>query len=184
MKYPILTFLLFTLTLSSALGQGRFKSTEGSIDFSSDAPLEVIEASSDNLKGVIDPLSGRFAFSINISSFEGFNSALQKQHFNENYMESGEYPKASFSGKIIEKIDYDSDGNHTVRAKGDLKVHGVTQNRIIKSKIKINGNKIELSSNFLVPLIEHDITIPKIVNQKIATEIDVTISAVLEEEEF
>ncbi len=43
---------------------------------------------------------------LKVNSFKGFNSALQKEHFNENYMESENFPYASFEGKIIEDIDY------------------------------------------------------------------------------
>ena len=52
-------------------------------------------------------------------------------------METDKYPNASFSGKIIEKIDFDSMGNYSIRAKGDLNIHGVKQERIIKCKFTL-----------------------------------------------
>jgi hypothetical protein len=45
-----------------------------------------------------------------MQTFEGFNSALQREHFNENYIESNRFPDASFNGKIIEDIDFAKDG--------------------------------------------------------------------------
>lgn len=176
--------IFFTLLLTTTYAQDRYKISKGSIDFTSDAPLEVIEASSSKLKGVIDPLGNRFAFSVKIESFQGFNSDLQRQHFNENYMESAEFPKATFKGKIIEQIDFDKDGTYQVRAKGDLTIHGQKQNRIIKGKLTVKGGKVSIKSEFTVPLEDHDISIPKIVNQKIATEILVTISATMEVDEL
>lgn len=152
-------------------------SKEGSIEFTSDAPLELIEASSDQLKGIIDIESRQFAFTIRTVSFEGFNSNLQRDHFNENYMESEMYPESTFSGKIIEEVDFAKDGTYQVRTKGTLLIHGVEQSRIIKSKIDIKNGTIKVSSSFAVPLEDHDITIPKVVNQKIATEIQVQVSA-------
>jgi hypothetical protein len=156
-----------------------YRIQEGRIHFKSDAPLELIEASSTKLKGLIKTDDQTFAFSVANQSFEGFNSALQREHFNENYMESARYPNCTFSGKIIEPVDFSKDGTHTVRAKGKLSVHGVDVERIIKSTLTIKGNIISVQSGFTVPLQEHNITIPKVVYQKIAEEINVTITATL-----
>lgn len=155
-----------------------YKITEGNIHFKSAAPLEVIEANSKELKGLIDLDNNTFAFTVPTTSFEGFNSSLQREHFNENYMESSRFPTSTFSGKMIEKIDVSKDGNYSVRAKGKLKIHGVEQERIIRSDIQIKDDLIFIKSSFTVILHEHNITIPKIVYQKIAEEIKVEISAI------
>jgi len=152
----------------------------GSIHFKSEAPLELIEATSAKLKGVINPAEQTFAFSVPNNTFEGFNSALQREHFNENYLESAKYPNCSFSGKIIEPVDYTADGTYNVRAKGKLLVHGVEKERIIKATLQIKKGVISVSSTFTVPLADHNITIPKIVYQKIAEEIQVDLDAVLQ----
>lgn len=155
-----------------------YEVNEGSVYFRSDAPLELIEASSTELKGLINAEERTFAFSVPMSSFEGFNSPLQRVHFNENYMESKQYPNATFSGKIIENIDFTKDGLYTVRAKGQLNVHGVKRERIIRSELQVGEGQIEVRADFTVLLAEHDISIPKIVHQKIAEEIAVEIRAV------
>ncbi|MEZ4888401.1 MAG: YceI family protein [Chitinophagales bacterium] len=152
----------------------------GTIYFKSDAPLELIEAQSKSLKGIIDTKQRTFAYTVSIESFEGFNSPLQREHFNENYMETNLFPKATFSGKIIENVDFESDGVYEVRAKGKLNIHGVEQERIIKATLQINGGQMEVHSKFTVPLTDHNITIPRIVEQKIATEIYVEINAQFE----
>src|SRR6478735_5467738 len=97
-----------------------YQTVSGTISFRSEAPLELIRASSDQLIGLLDNDKKNFSFKINIRSFQGFNSPLQKEHFNENYLESDKYPEASFKGKIIEDIDLDKDGVYEVRAKGEL----------------------------------------------------------------
>jgi hypothetical protein len=63
----------------------------------------LINASSDRLKGVLDPAARTFAFSIDMSSFDGFNSPVQKEHFNENYIESKKHPKAIFPGVLLKR---------------------------------------------------------------------------------
>ena len=156
-----------------------YRITEGRIHFKSEAPLELIEASSTKLKGLIKTEDQTFAFSVANESFKGFNSALQREHFNENYMESARFPNCTFSGKIIEPVDFTKNGTHTVRAKGKLSVHGIDVERIIKSTLTINNGEIKVQSSFIVPLQEHNITIPKVVYQKIAEEINVEINATL-----
>lgn len=151
---------------------------DGSVYFKSDAPLELIEARSSKLKGLIDIEKQTFAFSVLSESFEGFNSALQREHFNENYLESNKYPKSTFSGKIIEKVDLSKDSEYIVRAKGKLMIHGVEQERIIRSTITVKKGIVSIHSSFTVLLQEHNITIPRVVHQKIAEEISVEINAV------
>ncbi len=166
-------FVVILVSWSFALQAQRFIVDKGEISFSSNASLEMIKATSDKVTGLIDPATNQFAFLVNIVSFRGFNSELQRQHFNENYMESEKYPKAAFSGKIIEQVDFTRDSTYDVRAKGDLDIHGQKQSRIIKSKLTIKNGHLLIETAFIVPLTDHIITIPKIVSQKIATEIEV-----------
>lgn len=175
-------FFLFLISVFSAPAQSQretWQTRTGRVNFLSDAPLEMIAASSDELRGVLDISENTFAFAVNVSTFQGFNSPLQQQHFNENYLESRLFPQTSFKGRIIEQVDFSKDGVYIIRAKGILNVHGVERERIIKSNLVVEGNRITITSNFSVRLDEHDITIPRIVNQKIAEVIQVEVSAVL-----
>lgn len=149
----------------------------GKIKIKSDAPLEVIEASSGELKGVIDISKRSFSFSVQNRSIKGFNSPLQQEHFYENYMEIAKYPATTFKGKVIEQVDLSVDGDYQVRAKGLLNIHGVEQERIIKAGLKVENGQVRLTSSFVVPLSDHNISIPKIVYQKIAEEVYVTVEA-------
>jgi polyisoprenoid-binding protein YceI len=154
--------------------------TSGRISFRSDAPLEVIRASSTDLIGLIDIMKKNFSFKITVHSFQGFNSPLQKEHFNENYMESDKYPEASFKGKIIEDVDLSADGTYQVRTKGILTIHNMPQERIIQSDVTVKQHIITLHSTFTVLLSDHNIPIPMVVNQKLANEIKVEVNATLE----
>lgn len=154
-----------------------YRTANGTVSFKSDAPLEIIVASSKKMEGVIDADALSFAFSVMIRSFEGFNNGLQRQHFYENYMETDKYPVATFSGKFIEHLDLRVPGTYTVRAKGQLAIHGRSKERIIKAEIISTGEELKTKATFMVPLVDHQIEVPRIVNQKIAQEIMVTISA-------
>lgn len=175
----IVAALLTTTNLSAQVHYGTDK---GRIQFKSDAPLELIQATSKEMKGIIDTEQKAFAFSVEMKTFQGFNSPLQRVHFNENYLETNRYPKASFSGKIIENIDWDKNDTYEVRSKGKLIIHGQEQERIIRGTIKVSDGLIQLRSAFTVLLEEHQINIPKIMFQKISEEIQVIIEADLEKQ--
>jgi hypothetical protein len=164
-------FFLLSGSPFFGLSQKRLVSESGVATFISKAELELIKAYSDMVEGILDPATNQFAFSVLVGSFQGFNSSLQRSHFNENYMESSKFPKITFSGKIIEQIDLTVEGIYEVRAKGDLTIHGEVQPRIIKAKVTVRKRGTTIESQFTVSLIDHNIRIPKIISQKIATEI-------------
>jgi hypothetical protein len=173
--YPLLIFIITLIVTSNhtTVAQSKYRSEKGEITFASKAELELIKAYSDKVQGILDPATNQFAFTVDVKTFRGFNSEMQREHFNEKYMETEIYPKARFSGKIIEQIDFTQDNVYEVRAKGDLDIHGVKQTRIIRGKIIIKGGKVQIETRFVVPLADHNISIPSIVSQKIATEIEV-----------
>lgn len=178
MKLFALFIYLFSVT-ALVFGQindsSLYRTNNGLVSFTSDAPLELISAQSNELNGIIDPNKQTFAFQLDILTMKGFNSALQQEHFYENYLETDEYENASFSGKIIEKIDFGTNGEYSIRAKGILDLHGVKQERIIKCDLTIKDDVINSRAEFIISLADHDISIPKLVYQKIAEMISVEI---------
>lgn len=174
LKPLIVLAILFPCVL---FGQSIFKCNDGAILFYSYAAQEIIKAKSEKLAGVMNTKDKTFAFAVNIQSFEGFNSSLQQEHFNEKYLETEKYPTAKFIGKIIEDVDLTKDGTYEVRAKGTLKIHNVEQERIIKSTVIVSKGAIAIKSSFNVFLSDHNIRIPKVVHEKIASEIDVNVDA-------
>lgn len=185
MKRNKIFFLLIILSFSSFqnFAQKNYHCNNGFIHFNSNAALEVIEATSDNLFGSIEPQKKTFSFVVQISSFKGFNGTLQREHFNENYMESTKFITASFNGKIIEDIDFTKDSVYHVRAKGILNIHGTDQERIIKTTVSVSGSTLKIETQFSVLLKDHNIKVPKVVHEKIASEIIVTIKAELKTEQ-
>ncbi len=177
MKGSVFVFFILVGGFAQAQ-QGLFRIVEGEIAFVSEAPLEIIKANSRDLSGVVDIQQRSFAISVPVSSFQGFNSALQREHFNENYMESSRFPKATFAGKIIEETDFTQPGSWTIRAKGKLALHGVEQERIIKIQIQAGKATFTARAVFTVLLEDYQISIPRVVNQKIAEEIQVEVEAV------
>jgi polyisoprenoid-binding protein YceI len=109
-----------------------------------------------------------------------FEKALMEEHFNENYMESTTYPNGTFEGKVANWSNGWNDGaTHEVVAAGALTIHGVTVEREIPATIKWNGKAWEIESTFNVSPTDHAIEIPKMVRNKIAESLEVTVNAAL-----
>lgn len=176
----ILSFFLTSSGLSVHAQPGMFTGKDGMIQFTSDAPLEMIKAESNQLSGAINPETNGVAFSVRISSFHGFNSTVQREHFMENYLEVSKYPVATLTGKIIEKTDFTKPGLYEVRVKGILNIHGVSIERIIPGNLIVNSETIIIRATFSVPLKEHSINVPKLLSQKIAETIFVQIDLSLQ----
>jgi hypothetical protein len=176
LKKTVLIIVILSSSFTN-VQQPEYKVKKGTISFRSDAPLELIKAQSNELRGLINPDKKQFAFIISLKSFKGFNSPLQQEHFNENYLESNKFPTATYDGKFIEDINFASDGTFSVRSKGNLTVHGITQERIIKCELTIKNKNISVKSNFTVLLADHNIPIPKVVHEKLANEIKVEVKA-------
>ncbi len=174
-------YLLFgTVTIISSQNKSViYTCTNGQAAFLSDAPLELIKASTKNLSGAINISDRSFSFLIPTKTFEGFNSSLQRVHFNEDYMETELYPNSTFKGKIIEDVDLKVPGVYRIRAKGKMYIHGVENDRIVRCDLAVDDNKIDVQANFTVFLTDHNISIPSIVNQKIAEEVKLDIKLTL-----
>jgi len=178
----LIRFLLWIFPLL-AFGQqqdeGYYFTNNGIVSFRSEARQELIKASSNHMRGVLDPQKRTFVFKVVLRTFEGFNSALQQEHFNEKYLESEKYPEATFSGKVIEDIDLTINGVYDIRAKGKLKIHGKEMERIIRCIATVENGTVKVESHFTILLSDHNIKVPKVVHEKIASEIFVDIEATL-----
>lgn len=155
----------------------KYYTREGKVSFFSEAPLEKIEAFNSKATSVIDVSTGKIEFAILIKAFQ-FEKSLMQEHFNENYMESDKYPKATFKGDItnIGTIDLTKDGQYEVKVKGDLTIHGVTKTIEIPGKILVKDGQITATSSFEVVVADYKIEIPAIVRDNIARTVRIDIA--------
>jgi len=179
-RIQLVAFLL--VLVSSNVWAQKYFTREAEVAFFSEAPAENIEAQNRQVTCILNTENGEIAFSVQMKGFH-FEKALMEEHFNENYVESHKYPKATFSGKIIDfdKIDITKPGKHSVRAEGEMSLHGVKKPMIAQGEVSIADGKIILHSKFMLKVEDYKISIPKAVINKIAEEIEVTLNASLTE---
>jgi polyisoprenoid-binding protein YceI len=169
------------LFASFVQAQDRYYTKTGKIEFFSSAPLEDIEAKNKTVTAVLDTKTGAMQFSVQMKGFE-FAKALMQEHFNENYVESGKFPKGEFKGSVVNNsaVNYAKDGTYKVNVKGKMTIHGVTKDVEAPGTIKVNGGKIEATSTFNIQLSDYNISIPSVVKDKISNNIKISVDTKLE----
>ncbi len=170
-------FLMVTGLSFNGFSQNYMTKT-GFIGFYSKTSLENINAENNQVYAVLDPASHHLAFAVLLKGFI-FTKELMQEHFNENYIESDKYPKATFSGACSGDMDLNKDGTYQVVIKGDLTLHGVTKPIETTAQLEVKKNQITGTSAFKLKPEDFNIGIPSIVREKIASEISVKVKVEL-----
>lgn len=164
-------FLVMALHTSAQ----KYVSENGVITFFSEAAIEDIKAENLSASSIINTSTTDIAFVVPIREFQ-FEKKLMQEHFNEKYMESEKYPKATFSGKLDGFISTGASGVQQVRAKGKLAIHGVTKEVEISGTVETTAQHIILvKSKFIVRLDDYKIKVPQLMWQNIAEQVEVSI---------
>lgn len=174
MKNLILSALLLSVLLP-VQAQKYFTKT-GIIKFESETSLENIKAENRKVVSVLDAATGAMEFSLLIKGFD-FPNDIMEQHFNESYLESDKYPKATFKGSItdISKVDFKKDGTYKVNYTGKLNIKDVSKDISGTATIVIKDGKVKANTDLSIKPKDYNIKIPSTAAAKIAEEIQVHI---------
>jgi polyisoprenoid-binding protein YceI len=172
---------IFFICISPYLfAQGKYVTKTGEITFEASVPsFEEVKAKNTNVSAILNTDTGEFAALALIKGFR-FKVALMEEHFNENYIESSKYPKATFKGKIN---DFDvstlSEEKKEYKIVGTLNMHG--EDKLLETPVKISliDNSIVMNLDFILKPEDFKIKIPGIVSSKIAEEVNVLASYTL-----
>ncbi len=168
---------VFLIVATNVIGMAQvFVSRDAELSFYSKAPIEDIYAVSHTGMSALDVTSKTIYFKAAIKSFK-FEKSLMREHFNENYMESDQYPYAEFKGQIVNDINLALDGTYQVTVTGDLTIHNVTQKYTVEGELKITNGNVKAHAVFPIKLVDHEVKIPRIVIKNIAEVVQVTVSA-------
>ncbi|TSA34139.1 MAG: YceI family protein [Porphyromonadaceae bacterium] len=176
MKNKIVWLTLCLASFLTATAQNRYFTKTGHIGFYSHTSIEDINAINDQVTSFFDIATGEMVFSVLGRSFQ-FAKPLMQEHFNENYMESEKFPKASFEGKIadLKTCDFTNSGKYPVKVAGKLTIHGVTKDIEAAGNLTIDKDKITGESVFPINPEDYGIRIPSVVRQNIAESMKVTV---------
>lgn len=159
----------------------KFFTKTGTIVFSSETPMEKIEAKNQQVISVLNTEDGEMAFSVLMKGFN-FEKALMQEHFNEKYVESDKFPKATFKGKItnLEEVSFSKSGEYKVTVVGEMNLHGETKEVEAEGTLTVSDGKITGVSTFDLLLADFGIEIPKVVKDNIAESITIVVNTTYE----
>lgn len=168
-KYILLCFNI--LCVSQQLMAQKVIARQGHVAFFSYTSVENIKAENNQALCIMDLESGEIAVSMLMNAFI-FEKALMREHFNESYVESDMYPKATFEGKLLD-FDAGLNEDQTKIVKGNFSMHGATKELEIKTRIERSENNYVLSGTFEAVVKDYEIKIPPLLAGNIAKTVSV-----------
>jgi YceI-like domain len=166
-----LIIVLFACCLITVgFAQPRYFSRDGTVEFDAGTGMEEIAGINKTAMAIFDSTTGQIEFAVLVKGFE-FKNVLMQDHFNENYMESGKYPKAVFRGQILhmDSINFKKTGYYPVTVTGTLELHGVKKEIEVPCMFRIlNDIQVTSETTFTVNLEDYKIEVPRLFREKIA----------------
>lgn len=176
MKKIFIIALLLIAASANTNAQALLSTKAGVAKFNATGDLVKIEAVNNQVDCKMLPTNGQIIFTLLIKGFR-FENQLMEDHFNENYLESTQFPKASFKGFVtnIASVNFNADGVYKVEAEGTLNIHGVDQKIKVPGTITVKSGKANLKSDFKVKLSDYKIA-GSYIGEKIAAEASVQVN--------
>jgi hypothetical protein len=174
------TLLFFILSVGSMVAQDKMTTKTGQMVFEASVPsFEEVKAKNESVSCILNTKTGEIAALALQKGFR-FKVALMEEHYNESYVESDKYPKATFKGKI-ENFDFskiDKTGkSYTIR--GTVELHGKSKEISINATIKKVDSGIEIKSDFVLNSDDFNIEIPSVVSKKVSKKVNVSLHFIL-----
>jgi polyisoprenoid-binding protein YceI len=176
MKKQLCIVLLTLFLIGPLLSRAQVYSTRtGFIGFYSKTALEDIKAENNQAYAAIDLGKRQLALAVLLKGFT-FVKELMQEHFNENYVESDKYPKATFSGSFTGDVNPAKDGEYKVTVSGNLSLHNMTKPISAPATIEVKNGHLIGSTEFRIKPEDFNISIPGVVRDKIDREITVKVN--------
>ena len=184
---PALTGVLLALGVASSLAGQEYHvdlEKENQVRFISDAPIEDFDGvtshidgflflSGEGLAGETDLASSEFFFEVDLASVDT-GIGLRNRHMRDNYLETDQFPYATFSGRVA-ALEEESAGRYRTVTRGTFTIHGVERSRDIDCSAEKIGESLKVRCAFQVTLSDHEIPIPKLMFMKINEVMEVDL---------
>ena len=174
MTLRIFASLLLLVFTQSAFAQKNYSTTSAEVHFiaQDDSDIDAVN------KAAVCRLqsNGDLSFIMLIKDFK-FDMADMQKHFNKEYMETDQFPRAFFNGKItnFNTVNFSKDGKYPVNVSGVMQVHGVNKTMETVGTIEIKGGVPKATAQFVVRL--KDFKIGGILIKFVADEMNIDIVA-------
>lgn len=144
---------------------------QGQVAFFSYTPVENIKAENNQVLSIIDLSNGEVAVSMLMNAFI-FEKALMREHFNESYIESDMYPKATFEGQVFNYNGFPGAEQSNI-IKGIFSMHGISREIEVKAKMEYAEGRWTMTGGFEAVVDNYKIKIPALLSGNIAKVVSV-----------
>ena len=177
MKKIIIVLAILVLGGSFQLrAQKIFATKTGQLFFNATGGIEKIAAVNNQVDSKFVDATGQLIFGVLVKGFK-FENQLMEDHFNENYMESSQFPKADFKGYIknIKEVDFSKEGKYPIAIEGNLTIHGVTQKVSTAGTLEVAQGKPTIIGEFSIKIKDYGIK-GLYIGDKIASEAKIKVN--------
>jgi len=163
-------------SVQNVYAQKVYATKTGQLFFNATGGLEKIAAINNQVDTKFVETTGQIIFGVLIKGFK-FENQLMEDHFNENYMESTQFPKADFKGYIknIKEVDFTKDATYPIQIEGTLTIHGIPQKVSTNGTLQINEGKPAIVGEFSVKIKDYGIK-GLYIGEKIANEAKIKVN--------
>ena len=152
---------LSLLSIGQVAAQKTFGTRNGQVIFQSPSDEDVKAINNEVSSRLLD--NGTLSLSLLIKGFK-FKMAEMQDHFNTQYLQSTQFPRADFTGSVtnIKSVNFAKDGSYPVQVTGNLTLHGVTQKVSASGTIVIAKGKPLAKANFPIVIRDFGVNAPDV----------------------
>ena len=167
------------MLVTTAFAQTKVITKTGHIQMFSHTAAEDINANNYKVISTLELETGEMVFSVPMQGFEFEKAAMQKHYNSPKFVDTKQFPKAKFKGKImnIENANLSKDGTYKVTVSGELTMHGVTKGVQEDGMITVKAGTVTANTTFKLALADYKIAFEKgKPSTNIAKEVELTIN--------
>lgn len=159
----VITLVMLFIAGTTLNAQEKLTTKTGHAHFLSKTSIEDIEANNYKVISTVNTTDGTMVFSVPMQSFEFPNATMQKHYNSKKFLDTKQFPKSTFKGKIadLSSVNFKKDGTYKVKVPGKLTLHGVTKDIVGIGTIIVKGGKISAKSTFDLTLADYNIVFEK-----------------------
>ena len=165
-----------TANAQTPIAQKVYATKTGQIFFNATGGAVPIAAVNNQVDSKFVDATGQIIFGVLVKGFK-FENQLMEDHFNENYMESTQFPKADFKGYIKnnKEVNFTKDGNYPITIEGNLTIHGTAQKVSTNGTLQIAEGKPTITGEFSIKIKDYGIK-GLYIGEKIANEAKIKVN--------
>jgi polyisoprenoid-binding protein YceI len=181
MKFHISILCILFILVPFLVQSQSYHTRSAHAEFHSSVPLHEFTGESDYLTGMIDFDENLVDFYLDLSTLKTGNARRDRDMYRT--LNIDDYPFAEFTGTLESSFDQNSTEKQVVTVTGEFTLHGVTAEKTIEGSLQRQGDAILLEAEWVQDITDHNIEPPGILFYRVRDEMDIRISAVLEQEE-